>query len=300
MTTRSRNYCFTLNNYTQEEISHLEEIKCKYIIYGYEQGENKTPHLQGFIILTHAKSFNAVKKFLPSRSHIEQCKGTPFSNFEYCSKDGKYTERGERPERVGQGNRTDLLEIKKNVAQNVHIKKLLQDDIVVNYQQLKYAETLTKYYEVPRTWRSKVRWYYGGTGTGKTKTAYEILLSNYDYDEIYTAMDTAQWWDGYDAHPAVIIDDMRKDFMKFHLLLRLLDQYPYRVQTKGSTRQFVAKEIIITAPYHPEDMFEGREDINQLLRRIDEIREFQPIPDPPPKNVIIQEMPKNYFNKKTT
>ncbi len=274
MTQRSRNYCFTLNNYTSEEISHLEKIKCKYIIYGKEVGENKTPHLQGFVILNHAKSFSAVKKILPPRAHIEQCKGTPFSNFEYCSKDGDYVERGDRPDRVGQGNRTDLLEIKKKVSENVPIKQLLKDDLVVNYQQLKYAETLTKYYEVPRTWRSQVRWYYGSTGTGKTRTAYDVLLAKYDHDQIYTAMDSAQWWDGYDAHPAVIIDDMRKDFMKFHLILRLLDRYPYRVQTKGSTRQFVAKDIIITAPYRPEEMYEGREDIKQLLRRIDEIKQF--------------------------
>ena len=67
---------------------------------------------------------------------------------------------------------------------------------------------------------------------------------------------------------------MRKDFMKFHLLLRLLDRYSYRIQTKGSTRQFVAKTIIITAPYHPDEMYNNREDINQLIRRIDDIKEF--------------------------
>ncbi len=274
MAHRSRNYCFTLNNYTTEELVVLEKLKCKYIIYGREIGENQTPHLQGFVIFNSAKSFSAAKKSISPRCHIEEIKRTPYENFAYCSKDGDYTERGDRPEKVGQGKRNDMLEIKKKIAQNVQIKKLLKDDYIVNYQQLKYAESLCKYYEEPRDWKPTVKWYYGATGTGKTRAAFAHLLKTYAMDDIYVAMDTAQWWDGYDGQPAVIIDDMRKDFMKFHLLLRLLDRYPYRIQTKGSTRQFVAKTIIITAPYEPDEMYNNREDINQLIRRIDEIKEF--------------------------
>lgn len=276
MSERIRNYCFTLNNYTIEELNTLEKLKCKYIIYGKEIApETQTPHLQGFVIWEHAKSFSASKKSISPRVHLEAIKGTPYDNFLYCSKNGDYTERGDRPEKVGQGNRNDLLAIKKMVAQNISIKTLLQRNMIVNYQQLKYAETLCKYYDTPRTWKTTVRWFWGPTGTGKTLKAFGNLQQEYHLDEIYVAMDTSQWWDGYDGQPAVIIDDMRKDFMKFHLLLRLLDRYPYRIETKGSTRQFIAKEIIITAPYSPEEMYGGREDINQLIRRIDEIREFK-------------------------
>lgn len=252
----------------------MEKIKCKYIIYGKEQGEKGTPHLQGFIILNNAKSFTAIKKQLPQGAHIELCKGTPYDNFEYCSKDGSFTERGERPDRVGQGKRNDMKIIKKSIAENMKIKQMLETDIIVNYQQLKYAEGLSKYYERKRNKKTYVKWYYGPTGTGKTHTAYETMKEQYGEDEIYIAMDTAQWFDGYDAQKIVIIDDMRKDFIKFHLLLKLLDKIPYRVQTKGSTRQFLAETIIITAPYRPEDMYDTREDIEQLLRRIDETKEF--------------------------
>jgi len=115
-----------------------------------------------------------------------------------------------------------------------------------------------------------VEWYYGSTGTGKSKKAYEILG-----DECYTCLSTGKWFDGYDAHENVLIDDMRKDFMKFHELLRLLDRYAMRVECKGGTRQFVAKHIIITSCYHPKEMFETREDIQQLLRRIDIIENFE-------------------------
>jgi hypothetical protein len=277
---RSRNYCFTLNNYTIEELNELQEkgIKeVKYIIVGQEIApETGTPHLQGFIIFRNAKTLKACIKSMPKRSHIEICKGTPYENYLYCKKeDNVCWELGDRPEKVGQGKRQDLLEIKKKIAQNVKIKEMLETDDISNYQQLKYAESLKKYYEKKRLHKPIVKWYYGKTGTGKTKTAYEEFSKEAnDEDNIYFSMDTGKWWEGYDAQEYVIIDDMRGDFMKFHQLLKLLDRYPYKVETKGSTRQFLATNIIITSAYHPKRMFETREDIEQLLRRIDEIKIF--------------------------
>ena len=169
MSNRTRNYCYTLNNYTNEEYDTILKLKCKYNIIGKEVGENGTPHLQGFIIFNNAKNFNATKKLFGERAHIEASKGTPYSNFRYCSKDGNYVETGDRPEKVGQGKRTDLKEIKDSVSSGSTIKKLLDDDMIVNHQQLKYAESLEKYYEGRRTWKPIVEWYWGSTGTGKTK-----------------------------------------------------------------------------------------------------------------------------------
>ena len=294
---RSRNYCFTLNNYTEEELSSLEKIKCKYIIYGRETGNKGTNHLQGFIIWDNAKSFNATKKQLSQRTHIEICKGTPYDNFVYCSKDGSFIERGERPERVGQGKRNDMLAIKKAIAQNIQVKKMLQNDMILNHQQLRFAEQLEKYYERKRNWKPVVKWYWGETGTGKTKTAYEEFLAKAeDPDDIYFSMDTGKWWEGYDAQPYVIIDDMRGDFLKFHQLLKLLDRYPYKVECKGASRQFLATEIIITSCVPPEELYPNLgEQVEQLIRRIDNIKEFKKKP-PPPLPIKI-EIPKVPFNK---
>lgn len=273
MTTRHRNYCFTINNYDESQIENLEKIDCEYIIYGKEIAPSTgTPHLQGFIKFKNAKSFNAVKKLIP-KAHIEITVGTPEQNIEYCSKGGNFEERGTRP-KAEPGKRNDLAKIKKSISQNKRIKYCLEKNIIKNYQGLKYAETLQKYYEKPRDWKTEVSWYYGATGTGKSFTAYEDLLKITDADNIYHSMDTGKWWDGYDGQEYVIIDDMRKDFLKFHQLLRLLDRFPYRIENKGGTRQFVARKIIITSCYHPTELYDTREDLEQLLRRIDEIKQF--------------------------
>lgn len=84
-----------------------------------------------------------------------------------------------------------------------------------------------------------------------------------------------QWFDGYDGHKAVLLDDFRPSWCKLHVLLRLLDRYDMRVPVKGGFRQWKPECIWVTAPKPPEEYFaewEG-EDLAQLTRRIDVIRE---------------------------
>jgi hypothetical protein len=89
-------------------------------------------------------------------------------------------------------------------------------------------------------------------------------------------MGSTKWWDGYVGQPYVIIDDYRPDLCTFSNLLQLFDRYPMRVEFKGGSCQFVAKYIFVTAPKSPRDMWCNRveEDINQLMRRITLVRDF--------------------------
>lgn len=89
-----KRYCFTLNNYTEEDIINLKsafsKLDCKYIL-GYEVGEAGTPHIQGYINLKVKKSFSSIVKHLNNkRIHIESCKGSEEHNIKYCTKDNNY------------------------------------------------------------------------------------------------------------------------------------------------------------------------------------------------------------------
>lgn len=80
---KCRNWCFTLNNYTPEDIDTLTQSKFQYI-FQEEKGENGTAHLQGLLCSNNAVSFNSIKKLIP-KAHIEACKNKNAS-INYCKK----------------------------------------------------------------------------------------------------------------------------------------------------------------------------------------------------------------------
>lgn len=260
---KSRNFVFTVNNYTKEDIDFYQGIECKYVVFGYEVApETGTKHLQGYIMFNNPRSVKSIVSVL--RGHIEVAQGNPRSNYNYCTKGGDFYERGVRPK--GEGKRTDI-----EIARQMTLEGSSMYDIMLeinSYQAVRFAETLKKYRR-PEKPECKVMWFYGGTGTGKTRTAFEIAGPL-----AWISGKNLKWWEGYDEHEAVIIDDFRKDFCTFHELLRILDRYPYSIECKGGSRWLTAKLIIITCPYHPAVLYETKENVNQLLRRIHEIRHF--------------------------
>ncbi|GAC77817.1 replication protein, partial [uncultured marine virus] len=83
-----RDWCFTLNNYTDSDKEILHASGAKYIFYGHEKCPTTgTPHLQGYIYFKDAVSFKTIKRHLP-RANIRPCDGTTAQNQRYCGKDG--------------------------------------------------------------------------------------------------------------------------------------------------------------------------------------------------------------------
>ena len=66
-----RNFCWTLNNFLDDEIKVLKDLSCKYIVFGKEIGATGTPHLQGYVEFKNACSFSALKKRIGKRAHVE-------------------------------------------------------------------------------------------------------------------------------------------------------------------------------------------------------------------------------------
>lgn len=267
---RVKNYCITINNPELSDFEGLEAAiatgQVQYCICGKEHGQEKhTEHAQIYIQFTHKIAFNKLKKLVP-KAHIEPAKGGAKANIKYCSKEHDYIEYGTAKTA---GERTDINNLKTMILEtNTPMSEIV--DTCENFQQLKYAEGLLKYRKPTERIPPKVYWHYGATGTGKTYTVYK----NHKPEDIYVCLDTAQWFDGYTGQKVVLIDDMRKDFCKFHILLKLLDRYPYRVQVKGGTIWFNPEIIYITCPYKPEELYDTREDVAQLERRITKVIKF--------------------------
>lgn len=223
--------------------------------------KTKKEHLQIFITFNRKYTFKQIKKILPTQ-HIEISKT---ADWNYELKEGNYEIQDNR----NQGKRSDLDEAKDSLAKRPCLREIVPQ--LKSYQSLKMCEAILKYNEPKRPIQPiKFYWLYGETHSGKTAWAY----NNYTLDQIFRPT-TYKWWEGYDAHEVVLIDDFRKDWCKFHELLTLTDIYPFKVECKGGTREVQFHTIIITSPYHPKDTYDTREDVDQLLRRITNITEHK-------------------------
>lgn len=88
----AKSWCFTCNNYTEEDFLHIKKILvpiCSYVGIGKEVGEQGTPHLQGYFkLLVKNRPKTIFKDF--TKCHFKKCKGSHQQNIIYCSKDSDY------------------------------------------------------------------------------------------------------------------------------------------------------------------------------------------------------------------
>lgn len=267
---RARAWCFTINNYTEADgqcIYALAE-SARYICVGMEQGENGTPHYQGYVYFNDAKTFTSIKKKLP-RAHIEVARGTPQQNNKYCTKDGNLLiEQGTIPQ---QGKRTDLCAKKDEIMNGKKVDDIILEDPEFYHQ---YGRTLHKIEDlrmrqVYRTEMTEGEWVYGTTGTGKSEYAFK----DYDPKTHYIwKYEKNGWQDGYAQQPIVIIDEFRGQ-MTMNELLMMIDKHPnFFVQRRGrEPLPFTSKKVIITSSLAPGEVYHNlcaNDKLDQLYRRI--------------------------------
>lgn len=280
----SRIWCFTLNNWEQCPGIHeqYEEMVAtgvaKGFILGKEVGESGTPHLQSVVRFHQPRTFNWVRDTLRCATtnaypHVEPAR-YPKKAIEYCKKDGDFRIMGEIES--NQGKRTDLEDA---------CRTLLEDPDLDSFKN-EYPHVYVKYYKglqqlitpSPRPIGEKpyVVWLTGPTGSGKTRWCWE----NYDPDDIWTASCSLQWFDGYHGQSVALLDDFRGHWCKFSFLLKVIDRYRLAVPVKGGFVNWVPKTILITCIMPPEEVYNyeqmhnQQEPVEQLLRRIDEVKTF--------------------------
>lgn len=291
-------YVFTYWKFPENILDYLCKISqlsdFKYVVAQLEKSHTGSLyHIQGYVEFYKNVSYKCLKSVMPG-VHVEHRKGTRLEARYYCMKnkggiyDDDYYWCPPRLDKVHrgrddntlyyelgiweteQGKRNDLNAIRQLIIDGIDLSDIITEH-ATNYQAMRMAEKIFQYKNEPRDINNppEVRWYYGDTGTGKTKAVYD----EFSAPEIYSSF-SYKWWDGYYNHRVILIDDMRKDYCKFHVLLTLLDRYPLIVEKKGMTTHINSPIIIITCPYSPQVLYNTREDTEQLLRRIHEVRHY--------------------------
>lgn len=245
----SKFWVFTLNN-PDGLLDFTTSEAVKYAVYQEEVGDAGTPHFQGYVELHTTRQLPFMKKLIPG-AHWEMRRGTQAEARDYAMKadtrvSGPYEHGTFVP--AQQGARTDLLALK-----DVLIKKTSLKDVAEQHfpTWLKYHRGVDRFLELQRTKvrpeQVEVELHLGATGLGKTHYAIESNPGAY-------LKPPGEWWDGYEDQDVVIIDEY-KGWLPFHMLLRVCDKYPVKVEVKGGFRDLVAKKIVITTNYFPHEWY---------------------------------------------
>ncbi len=265
MSARSRAWCFTLNNYTVAEGLRIceDETRFTYMVIGKEVGNNGTPHLQGYVYFKSAKTMTAIKRLFGDRLHLEVAKGNSQQNFEYCSKGGDFQEIGVRP--ATQAEKGDKekrrYEDAWEAAKTGCIEDIDADIRVRHYNTLKRIKLDTVAERPLEDTEVAHEWYYGGTGTGKSRKARE------EHPDAYLKM-CNKWWDSYVDQDVVLIEDFdQKHNVLIHHMKIWADRYPFLAEVKGGTFKIRPKKIIVTSNYHPSEIWTTDSDLGPILRR---------------------------------
>lgn len=268
---RTRNWCFTINNYTAEDESSLLTLGHRYLVYGREVGECGTPHLQGFVVFGTVKSLRTLKSLMP-RAHLEPSKADSLCNFKYCTKDGDFVEDGARPctpkEKGEKGGEAEIArwDATRTACKEGRLDDIPSDIFIRNMGAIERYAKRFKPSPVSNNPESRNLWIYGPPGTGKSigaRRAGELLGLR-----TYMKNTNNKWWDNYDGEELVIMDDFDKYQVKDGGdMKRWLDIYPFQAETKGGQTLIRPKVVIVTSNYHPADIWTDELTVGAIARR---------------------------------
>jgi len=259
---RARGWVIVINNYTEddkERVKHVMETAV-YAAHAYEVGEEcGTPHIQMYAYYANARSMSSMKKLLP-RAHLIQADGSALNNRTYvfgpwtCPKGtGKTKPANSTAVESGvmpvQGKRTDIQALYATLDAGANMRAVL--DTECNYQCLQISEKYLKYKEAERDFVTEVRWYHGQRGCGKLAAARAWLGD----DTYVCSRKQSRFLDGYDAHTGVLINDLKSEWITVDELAAMGGDTPYRVDTKGGSRQFLARKIAIVCHDRPDRLY---------------------------------------------
>lgn len=256
-----RNACFTLNNYTEEEVEHLKLIDVQYIIFAKEVAPTTgTPHLQGYVELKRRLVLSKLKELLtgdPNHGiHLERRIGTQTSAIGYCR-------GGEEWEKPLNDNVHEHGERRTQGKDEVQKALMLHEDDAsievaigeLTTKEIKAYELCERYIRSPNRGSVKVYWIWGDPGVGKTRYCNAMADEHLLY---VPRFGIDGFWERYNKQRVILFDDLdvkkngeEMDQVWFRALLHLIDIYPIQVNKKFGSSWLYAEEIYITAQEPP-------------------------------------------------
>lgn len=196
--------------------------------------------------------------------YVDMRQGSPQQAYEYAGKEesrvagpwelGEPFQLNQNGAVVGQGKRSDLQATIQAIQAGATTSTIMTEHASTYVKYPRGIQALIAFkrrMDMP-SWRNvSVLVLQGRTGTGKTRKALEVLRKQFlclqlqiakehcdgDMPYILTSSNSKSvWWDGYEGQKAVILDEFYGSWMKYSVLLRVLDGHPFRLEVKGALR----------------------------------------------------------------
>jgi len=205
------------------------------------------------------------------RAAFKVANGTPSQAADYCKKEGMYWERGLRKKDPGNdASRSNLLQ-----EQLQNVMATMKNGATPTEIMVSFPCVYAKYYRFVNEFSQnqkpamrenlKVILLYGRPDAGKTFYCYQKSPNLY---ALPVKSGSTLWFNGYNMEKEVLIDDFAGQF-RLDELLRLLDRYPIRTETKGGHTWFAPDVIYLTSnvPWDTWYDYSKRKDSKAALQR---------------------------------
>lgn len=283
---RKRGWCFTINlkdfagnvDEAREELhKRLQPLgqlrdQFKYLVAGFEVGEQGTPHAQGYINFKEPTSWRTVRGHFHG-AHVEAQKSPDdYDAAKYCWKDGDLLiEMGKRPT---PGARTDIKELGEAVLAAAQAGTPFNQVAVAHPSQtIKYhrgMEALYRAGQASADSRTKPIFIliWGTSRSGKNRyIESRFAAGRYDKNP------ASRWWDGYGDQQVVHVEDWHPvdhhQTMPASVFKNLVSTSVVDVEVKNGRVAFKPRVIVITSNYNPRQWSNDQGVIEPLLGRVD-------------------------------
>jgi len=286
-----RNFCFTLNNPTDEEREFFNNFRLGdyfvYLIYQEEKGEQEgTNHFQGYIELREKHDIGWMKNHFNPRAHFEPRRGTQEEAIAYCRKEDTRVEGGQsgefgQPKAGAGGSKRDreaaiecLEKLRKGEIRSSEIDTATY--MIPGFVQAK-RQCISDMGNGPdRSDCFRIFVVNGPTGVGKSFAFHKICGGD------YTSWKNGWFVNAENLNKYLFLDEFVggcKGGMQLHELLETLDPYPNKLPIKGSHAPAVYTDVFITTNVSPElwysaigpdgeEIKKRKENLNALYDRI--------------------------------
>lgn len=268
---RARNWCYTLNSYTEEHVTLLKGLHCRYHIFGKEIGESGNHHIQGFICFKSAQRFTGMKEKMPRGTHLEVKRGSFKEASDYCCKDDKdpfiYGERPLSQEEKGQKSADMYRHFVKYCCED-NYEAMLEECPGLFVKHVRSINAIQDRFRKEPEARDVLDnlWWYGDTGTGKSRGIRELFKEE---GTDYYIKNVNKWNCHYKGEHTVLIEDISPENAKYMstYMKTWTDHYVYRGEYKGGSMKMRPKRIAVTSNYSIRECFPCEKDYLALERR---------------------------------